>query len=969
MMRAILAVTVVLTLLGLGCTMLACSGAPPTDGANATVGGSSGGSTWGSGACETPNTGCACANEGQLVQCGEVSGRTSDGHPTCAMGYRRCENAQWTSCEMLQNVTPKPASADGLHFDNNPIVPEAGCPNPCDPYCLQTVESPDGGWVDETGVGSAWDAAGDAPSDVVLGLLAEGGKSFDGGIYHQMKPGDVAINPVDASTTLNSVDVYFLFNSTTSMQTSITQLATQLPNVVSSIQATIPNVAFGDGRFTNYEAWPYGSQQQGNVVYENRTNISTNAALTTGDVTTMKNNASTLFVNTPYIVAQSTTPALFSMASNQQLQGWVDFTFPGSQPADWWWNVTKYYGEASGASLLSPFFTSSAACNNGGAGAPCFRPNAYHVVMLLQDAPLANGPGGSFPYYQFKPQYFPWNSQADYTTENSWYWYQSTSLGASPPNMPTSEGATQAATIPNASVGKPLIFTGNVKGLTSLQVVTSSTQYVAGAQQTCTLNGNPTIGSGPDAAFDFTVPAAGTRYWFDTSGSSYDTVLYLIDKSTGNLMGCNDDALAWLSAVDITASGVPNTDRNIGQKNSALVGFLPAGNYRLVLDKFDNTAYPTTSSNTGIYQLNMWPNIDDPKLAGNPHGSGVTTPSYNQMLSALQAPGVNALVTSIEMSGLTCGQTVASWERAWTRWSLEQLATDTGAVVNGKPSVYSVQQNGTPGPVQGNSPLCPQGSNLGSIISSDIANITGNLAQPITAIAVDYDDLTDFDGTTNVNAGPLVLTPTNIDDSTFVTSIVAQPTTGCTGPSANTFQSCGPGTQPNFQVNFAVPASVTLRANPQIFQFRIEIHGVNNQLLGTTPVTIVVPPTQNVYVPTDYTRDFAASCPNGTKAVWGVYSWTTTTPADSSVQFFATAAATQAALNTTTELSPAFGSAQAMPNTQIGAADVGAFLQSKNVPMNTGFLRVRSHVSPSSDGTKTPTLSSYSLGLDCVPSE
>jgi hypothetical protein len=100
-----------------------------------------------------------------------------------------------------------------------------------------------------------------------------------------------------------------------------------------------------------------------------------------------------------------------------------------------------------------------------------------------------------------------------------------------------------------------------------------------------------------------------------------------------------------------------------------------------------------------------------------------------------------------------------------------------------------------------------------------------------------------------------------------------------------------------------------------------------------------------------------------------VYSWNATTPADSSIRFFATAASTAAGLTSAAELSPSFGVAQANPDSQVGAADLGAFLSSKNVPENTGYVRIRSHLVPSSDGTKTPSLDSYSLTVDCPPSE
>ncbi len=258
------------------------------------------------------------------------------------------------------------------------------------------------------------------------------------------------------------------------------------------------------------------------------------------------------------------------------------------------------------------------------------------------------------------------------------------------------------------------------------------------------------------------------------------------------------------------------------------------------------------------------------------------------------------------------------------------------------------------------------------MVSNAVSQLTSNLAQPVTAVAYDMDDLVDFDGQTGINAGPTVLTPTNIDDATFVSSIVAQPTAGCTGPSGNSYASCSPGSMPNFQVNFAVPPTVTQLSNPQIFYFRLELHGAGGVILSTKPVIIVVPPYQGSYLPTSYTYDFdgVASCPPGTHVLWGNFNWVSTTPGNSYIQFFATPADKVADLSTWPELSPAFATAQASPNTQTGSVNVGTYLTSKNIlPANQNALRIRAYLVPTSDQTQTPVLSSWNLQIDCPPSE
>lgn len=63
------------------------------------------------------------------------------------------------------------------------------------------------------------------------------------------------------------------------------------------------------------------------------------------------------------------------------------------------------YQVATGAGL-SPFIEPSLGCPTGGVGGACFRPEAFHVILLVTDAPLHNGPPGVPPIadYAFTPR-------------------------------------------------------------------------------------------------------------------------------------------------------------------------------------------------------------------------------------------------------------------------------------------------------------------------------------------------------------------------------------------------------------------------------------------------------------------------------------------------------------------------------------------------------------------------------------
>ncbi len=960
--------------LAAGCAILAgivgCSSAEPSslDGP-----GSSGGSYAVPGpapavSCSTPQTGCSCGAEGQLAPCGEVHGTTAAGRPNCEFGYRRCESGAWSACAQLQDVTGKSATTE-LHTLSPPLnlAADAGCAgNPCDPFCQSFPGDvlPDGGVTVPLAQGGTGSTG--------LAIARDAGIQVEAGIYHVLTPGQVAIDPVNATTTLSPVDVYFLFNSTQQMYSSFSQLKSQMPAVVSSIESSIPNTAFGLGRFTNYNSWPYADQSSANSVYVNLLGLTTN----TSSVTSAFNNVSSGdFPNKPYVVAQSSGVALLDMALNQDLGAWAAFPvwYPGTVGTnDYWYAVDKYWGRSAQAGWYGNFYQHQS-CPAGTIGAPCFRSNAFHVVLLMQDSPMMNGPAGSFPYYQFMPRYFPTVSWADYTTENSWYWWdvQSPSLGG------TAAAPQQVITIPAAAVGQPQTWMGSAYNNASNYSITKTTAYDPSAAMKCTWNGQD-LGTGPDAEFDFTVPAgaASQRFWFDTVGSAYDTILYVVDKNSGLIMACSDDNFAWLSAGGI---GVPGEE--IAQYNSAVAGTLPPGSYRLVLDANPKQSQFPTDVNPlyyAGYQLNMWPDRTDPMESGpgspTAHSAEASTPGYQQMLNALATPGLNAKVGGIDMSGSTCGQSVTAWENQFTRWSLEGLAQDTGAVASGQPIVISVKQDGTPGPASGSDPRCPTAANLGSVVTNAIAELTNNQAQPITAVPFDFDDATDYDGPPG---GSTLLTPYNVDDATFVTSITAQPVAGCTGPTGNHYASCAPGSAPNFQIQFALPTSpaAVVQSNvDQVFYFKINIFGQNTLTpLSSTPVVIVVParpPPSNV----DVYEDYGMTCPAGFAPEWGVFNWTSATPSNSGIDFLAAFAPSpgggDGGIDQAADLTPPFITAHlGPPDTQVGAFDLGKYAKANGIPANDAFLRIHAILRASSDGTQSPTLTKMNLQADCAPSE
>jgi hypothetical protein len=56
------------------------------------------------------------------------------------------------------------------------------------------------------------------------------------------------------------------------------------------------------------------------------------------------------------------------------------------------------------------------------------------------------------------------------------------------------------------------------------------------------------LSTAPDRAYAFVAPATG-EYTFDTVGSRFDTVLYLLDECGGAELACNDDAVDHQSSL------------------------------------------------------------------------------------------------------------------------------------------------------------------------------------------------------------------------------------------------------------------------------------------------------------------------------------------------------------------------------------------------------------------------------------
>lgn len=179
-------------------------------------------------------------------------------------------------------------------------------------------------------------------------------------------------------TNIQVADVYFLIDTTGSMQDAIDNVTSSLSRISTEISTRIPNVQMGVGQYRDF---PFGSTftgygSSGDTPYRNEQNI-------TPTVSEVQAALGRLSAGGGADTPESSTEALYQTATGEGAT----------------WNY-------SGA---SPVVLPRAACPaipdelRRRRGYPCFRPDSLPIVVLVTDAPFHNGPGGSNSYSGISP--------------------------------------------------------------------------------------------------------------------------------------------------------------------------------------------------------------------------------------------------------------------------------------------------------------------------------------------------------------------------------------------------------------------------------------------------------------------------------------------------------------------------------------------------------------------------------------
>ncbi len=164
--------------------------------------------------------------------------------------------------------------------------------------------------------------------------------------------------PLEVPASLRVVDVMFLIDASASMQDEIGQVRDRVRDlVVPGIRAIFPEAAFGVALFGEFPVEPHAFPGDDTGPYTLRASLTTDPARIES--------------------ALDATPV------------WGNRDDPEAA-------IEGVYQVATGEGL-SPWILGSLGCPGGGVGGPCFRTDAFRILMVVTDAPMHEGPPGVEP--------------------------------------------------------------------------------------------------------------------------------------------------------------------------------------------------------------------------------------------------------------------------------------------------------------------------------------------------------------------------------------------------------------------------------------------------------------------------------------------------------------------------------------------------------------------------------------------
>jgi len=247
-----------------------------------------------------------------------------------------------------------------------------------------------------------------------------------------------------------------------------------------------------------------------------------------------------------------------------------------------------------------------------------------------------------------------------------------------------------------------------------------------------------------------------------------------------------------------------------------------------------------------------------------------------------------------------------------------------------------------------------------------VYNIAANGTGMDNAIVTAINRLAEY-SRLNVSIEAIDNPATALDERQFVESVAtvrsAETDARCLRTHATWFESCLPGTQAKFSAVFR--NDVTDVANAYDFNLAIiGTTGSTRTTLQSVPVRIRVPDQTSVttYPPGWYLQNYQANCPVTERPKWGELQWSATLNPGTSLTWEIQTAGAAAALSSARRLSIV-----APPATS--PQSVSDLLAAGGVPNYQPFLRLTARLQPSADGTQRPVLHNLSLEYTCESNE
>jgi hypothetical protein len=262
--------------------------------------------------------------------------------------------------------------------------------------------------------------------------------------------GDRAMRPLRFGTNISKADVYFLIDTTGSMQSAIDDVNASLRSIASAVSGLVRDAQFGVGRFDDFPTDFYGDAFSGDVPYAHLEDITADLGRVNGALSLTANSGN----DTP----ESNTAAVYLTASGAGMTYDDDVRGVGTIPARSCPTIPDEMGVRRGY--------------------PCFRPGALPIVVLVSDAPWHNGVDPFNDYAGIRgPVSFDMAVDA-MNAIGARFIGANVGFAGSGPDMEAMARRTGSV----RSDGTPLVFTGPAS-TTSDQIIDGITSLVGGTPQ------------------------------------------------------------------------------------------------------------------------------------------------------------------------------------------------------------------------------------------------------------------------------------------------------------------------------------------------------------------------------------------------------------------------------------------------------------------------------------------------------